>query len=98
MRGRFARGKGGFAGVVHADITERLGQGQRLSDEGPRSLQIHGILAAGPGNQERIGQPLRASAPTQDWSRHKRIGIDTSKAVFTLHGVDQRERPILSWW
>ena len=37
-----------LAGVVHADITERLGQGQRLFDEGPRSLQIPGILAAWP--------------------------------------------------
>jgi hypothetical protein len=25
-----------------------------------------------------------------------RIGIDTSKAVFTLHGVDENEQPILS--
>jgi transposase len=24
-----------------------------------------------------------------------RIGIDTSKAVFTLHGVDETEQPIL---
>jgi transposase len=24
-----------------------------------------------------------------------RIGIDTSKAVFTLHGVDENEQPIL---
>ena len=25
----------------------------------------------------------------------KRIGLDTSKAVFTLHGVDQYEKPVL---
>jgi transposase len=25
----------------------------------------------------------------------KRIGLDTSKAVFTLHGVDQDEKPVL---
>ncbi len=25
----------------------------------------------------------------------KRIGLDTSKAVFTLHGVDQDERAVL---
>jgi len=25
----------------------------------------------------------------------KRIAIDTSKHVFTIHGVDQQERPIL---
>lgn len=28
-------------------------------------------------------------------TQYKRIGIDTSKAVFTLHGIDQAERPIL---
>ncbi len=26
---------------------------------------------------------------------YKRIGIDTSKAVFTLHGIDQHDRPVL---
>jgi len=24
----------------------------------------------------------------------KRIGIDTSKAVFTLHGIGQQDRPV----
>jgi transposase len=28
-------------------------------------------------------------------SHYKRIAIDTSKAVFTLHGVDQQDRPML---
>ena len=28
-------------------------------------------------------------------TQYKRIAIDTSKAVFTLHGIDQNERPIL---
>jgi transposase len=28
-------------------------------------------------------------------TQYKRIAIDTSKAVFTLHGIDQSERPIL---
>ena len=28
-------------------------------------------------------------------TQYRRIGIDTSKAVFTLHGIDQQERPIL---
>jgi transposase len=28
-------------------------------------------------------------------SEYKRIAIDTSKAVFTLHGIDQTDRPIL---
>jgi transposase len=27
--------------------------------------------------------------------QYKRIGIDTSKAVFTLHGIDQRDQPTL---
>jgi transposase len=27
--------------------------------------------------------------------QYKRIGIDTSKAIFTLHGIDQQERPVL---
>jgi transposase len=27
--------------------------------------------------------------------QYKRIGIDTSKAVFTIHGVDQQDRPVL---
>jgi transposase len=27
--------------------------------------------------------------------RFKRIAIDTSKHVFTLHGVDEQERPVL---
>ncbi len=26
---------------------------------------------------------------------YKRIAIDTSKTVFTLHGIDQQERPVL---
>src|SRR3978361_153519 len=28
-------------------------------------------------------------------TQYKRVGIDTSKAVFTLHGIDQQERPVL---
>lgn len=28
-------------------------------------------------------------------TQYKRIAIDTSKAVFTLHGIDQAERPTL---
>jgi len=28
-------------------------------------------------------------------TQYKRIGLDTSKAVFTLHGVDQQDRPLL---
>jgi transposase len=28
-------------------------------------------------------------------TQYKRIGIDTSTAVFTLHGVDQHDRPVL---
>ena len=28
-------------------------------------------------------------------TEYKRIGIDTSKAVFTLHGIDQQDRPVL---
>ena len=28
-------------------------------------------------------------------TEYKRIGIDTSKAVFTLHGIDQTDRPLL---
>jgi len=28
-------------------------------------------------------------------TQYKRIGIDTSKAVFTLHGIDQTDRPLL---
>jgi transposase len=28
-------------------------------------------------------------------TQYKRIGVDTSKAVFTLHGVDQQDRPVL---
>jgi transposase len=28
-------------------------------------------------------------------TEYKRISIDTSKAVFTLHGIDQQERPVL---
>ena len=28
-------------------------------------------------------------------TQYKRIAIDTSKAVFTLHGIDQSEKPIL---
>jgi transposase len=28
-------------------------------------------------------------------TQYKRITIDTSKAVFTLHGIDQQERPVL---
>ena len=27
--------------------------------------------------------------------KHKRIAIDTSKHVFTLHGVDVADRPVL---
>ena len=28
-------------------------------------------------------------------TQYKRIGIDTSKAVFTLHGIEQKDRPVL---
>ena len=28
-------------------------------------------------------------------TEYKRIGLDTSKAVFTLHGIDQQDRPVL---
>jgi transposase len=28
-------------------------------------------------------------------TQYKRIGIDTSKAVFTLHGIDLQARPVL---
>ena len=28
-------------------------------------------------------------------TQHKRIAIDLSKAVFTLHGIDQQDRPVL---
>jgi len=28
-------------------------------------------------------------------TQYKRIGVDTSKAVFTLHGIDQQDRPVL---
>ena len=28
-------------------------------------------------------------------TQYKRVGIDTSKSVFTLHGIDQWERPVL---
>jgi hypothetical protein len=28
-------------------------------------------------------------------TEYKRIGVDTSKAVFTLHGIDQQDRPVL---
>jgi transposase len=28
-------------------------------------------------------------------NQYKRIGIDTSKAVFTLHGIDEQDRPVL---
>ena len=28
-------------------------------------------------------------------TQYKRVGIDTSKSVFTLHGIDHEDRPIL---
>src|SRR5271154_1826029 len=28
-------------------------------------------------------------------TQYKRVAIDTSKAVFTLHGIDQQDRPVL---
>jgi transposase len=33
--------------------------------------------------------------PEPSVTHYKRIGIDTSKAVFTLHGIDQQDRPVL---
>jgi len=33
--------------------------------------------------------------PEPSMNQYKRIAIDTSKAVFTLHGIDQADRPIL---
>ena len=33
--------------------------------------------------------------PEPSMTQYKRIGIDTSKAVFTLHGIDQQDRPVL---
>jgi transposase len=32
--------------------------------------------------------------PEPSMTQYKRIGIDTSKTVFTIHGIDQEERPI----
>jgi hypothetical protein len=55
-----------LAEAEQADITERLGQGQRLCDERPRSLQVPGIHADAPGDQERSCQPFRAATPAQD--------------------------------
>jgi transposase len=28
-------------------------------------------------------------------TQYKRIGIDTSKAVFTLHGIDHNDKPVV---
>jgi transposase len=33
--------------------------------------------------------------PEPSMTEYKRIGLDTSKAVFTLHGIDQQDRPVL---
>src|SRR5207248_2714736 len=33
--------------------------------------------------------------PEPSMTQYKRIGIDTSKAVFTLHGIDRKDRPVL---
>jgi transposase len=33
--------------------------------------------------------------PEPSVTQYKRIAIDTSKAVFTLHGIDQQDRPVL---
>ena len=33
--------------------------------------------------------------PEPSVTQHKRIAIDLSKAVFTLHGIDQQDRPVL---
>src|SRR4051812_11390754 len=33
--------------------------------------------------------------PEPSMTQYKRLGIDTSKAVFTLHGIDQQDRPVL---
>ena len=30
-------------------------------------------------------------------TQYKRIGIDTSKAVFTLHGIDEQDRLAEEW-
>jgi hypothetical protein len=40
---------------------------------------------------------LGCHKPSQEpsMSEIKRIGIDTSKAVFTLHAIDQADRPVL---
>src|ERR1700680_4693450 len=47
----------------------------------------HGIACQNWGCE----QPRPESSMTQ----YKRIAIDTSKAVFTLHGIDQQDRPTL---
>jgi hypothetical protein len=28
-------------------------------------------------------------------TQYKRVGVDTSKAVFTIHCIDQQDRPVL---
>src|SRR5271166_984905 len=53
-------------GVVHAVMTERLGQSQRLFGEGLRSLHILGIPADASGDLERSCESLRAATPAQD--------------------------------
>jgi transposase len=47
----------------------------------------HGIACHNWDCQHPIAEP-----PT---TQYKRIAIDTSKAVFTLHGIDQQDRPVL---
>src|SRR5271165_3322651 len=47
----------------------------------------HGIACQSWGCEH----PTREPSMTQ----YKRIGIDTSKAVFTLHGIDHNDKPVL---
>src|SRR2546429_6261003 len=43
--------------------------------------------------QNEVGKDLRQREPSM--SDIIRIGVDTSKSVFQLHGVDAAERPVL---
>src|SRR6185437_10292082 len=69
------------------------------------ALRCRDILPPRPGDAAPVGVdgPTASSARIgaannqlePPVTQYKRIGIDTSKAVFTLHGIDQRDQPTL---
>src|ERR1700679_2610588 len=66
----------------------------RFARSCPRQLFLLTVGLDGPkASCAKLG--VSSTKPEPSMSEIKRVGIDTSKAVFTLHCVDQADHPVL---